>query len=129
MRSNFEGADVSLRDVPAPPPESVWDWRTDQDAPDRFAQGNAEPMACQSSIRLATMRAYTRKEPFMPVIRVAMFLGRTDEQKERLALRITQAFVEEAQGTPESVHVLFEEIARSDWAVAGKLASQRDRRS
>lgn len=65
----------------------------------------------------------------MPVIRVAMFPGRTDEQKERLALRITQAFVEEAQGTPESVHVLFEEIARSDWAVAGKLASQRDRQS
>jgi 4-oxalocrotonate tautomerase len=65
----------------------------------------------------------------MPVIRVAMFPGRTDEQKERLALRITQAFVEEAGGKPESVHVLFEEIAKSDWAVAGKLASQPERRS
>jgi 4-oxalocrotonate tautomerase len=58
-----------------------------------------------------------------------MFPGRTDEQKERLAARITEAFVEEARGTPESVHVLFEEIAKSDWAVAGKLASSPDRQT
>jgi 4-oxalocrotonate tautomerase len=61
------------------------------------------------------------EENLMPMIRVEMFAGRTSEQKQRLAEAITSAFVETCGGTPQSVQVIFSDIARSDWATAGKL--------
>lgn len=61
----------------------------------------------------------------MPVIRIEMFPGRTDEQKRNLARRVTDAFVEAAGGKPESVHVLISEIAQDHWAVGGELCSER----
>jgi 4-oxalocrotonate tautomerase len=64
----------------------------------------------------------------MPMVRIAMFPGRTDEQKEKLAQRITQAFVEEANATAESIHVIYEEVQKNDWAVAGQLAINRDKK-
>lgn len=59
----------------------------------------------------------------MPMIRVEMFEGRTTEQKRAFAKAITDAFVTICQGTPQSVHVVYADVAKSDWAVAGRLAS------
>lgn len=59
----------------------------------------------------------------MPTIHVEMFPGRTQAQKEKLAQRFTQAFVEEAGAKPETVHVIFRDVSQDDWAVGGKLAS------
>ena len=59
----------------------------------------------------------------MPIIRVEMWPGRTHAQKAELAKRITEAVVEVAKTTPEATIVVFEDIARENWAVAGKLAS------
>ena len=59
----------------------------------------------------------------MPVIRVEMFEGRTPDQKAAMVREVTDAFVRTAGGTPESVHVVITDVAKSDWAVAGKLAS------
>ncbi len=60
----------------------------------------------------------------MPTIHVEMFPGRTDEQKEKLAQRFTQAFIEEAGAKPESVHVIFCDVSPNNWAIGGKLASK-----
>lgn len=60
----------------------------------------------------------------MPVIRVEMFKGRTSEQKANMVREVTDAFVRTAGGTPESVHVVITDVETSDWAVAGKLASE-----
>jgi 4-oxalocrotonate tautomerase len=57
----------------------------------------------------------------MPMIRVEMFEGRTIEQKRRLAETVTAAFVETCGGTAQSVQVIFNDVARSNWATAGKL--------
>ncbi len=57
----------------------------------------------------------------MPVIRVEMFEGRTNEQKQQFAEVVTSAFVENCGGTAQSVQVIFSDVARSDWATAGKL--------
>lgn len=57
----------------------------------------------------------------MPMIRVEMFEGRTVEQKRRFAEAVTTAFVENCGGTPQSVQVIFNDVARANWATAGKL--------
>ena len=59
----------------------------------------------------------------MPTLRVEMFAGRTVEQKRALARELTDATVR-ALGVPASaVEVLFYDIQKHDWAVAGALCS------
>jgi 4-oxalocrotonate tautomerase len=59
----------------------------------------------------------------MPTLRVEMFAGRTVEQKRALARELTEATVR-ALGVPASaVEVLFYDIEKHDWAVAGTLCS------
>ncbi|MDO8751107.1 MAG: 2-hydroxymuconate tautomerase [Dehalococcoidia bacterium] len=59
----------------------------------------------------------------MPIIRVEMWPGRTHEQKAALAKAITDAVVTIARTTPEATIVVFEEVAKENWAQAGKLSS------
>ena len=59
----------------------------------------------------------------MPVIKVEMFKGRSADQKRAFAKAITEAFVETCGGTPQSVTVIYSDVEKSDWAVAGRLAS------
>jgi 4-oxalocrotonate tautomerase len=59
----------------------------------------------------------------MPVITVDMWEGRTLEQKKKLVKGLTDAFV--SIGTPaESVHIILNDHAKSNWAQSGKLASE-----
>lgn len=59
----------------------------------------------------------------MPMIRVEMFPGRSLEQKRAFAKAVTDSFVAICGSTPQSVHIVFAEVEKSDWATAGKLAS------
>ena len=59
----------------------------------------------------------------MPMIRVEMYPGRTVEQKRAFAKAVTEAFVSICGSTPQSVQVVFQDVAKEDWAVAGVLAS------
>ncbi|MBL8701645.1 MAG: tautomerase family protein [Alphaproteobacteria bacterium] len=59
----------------------------------------------------------------MPMIRVEMFPGRNVEQKRAFAKAVTDSFVAICGGTPQSVHIVFAEVDKGDWATAGKLAS------
>lgn len=62
----------------------------------------------------------------MPIIRVEMFAGRTHAQKQELARAITEAVVNIAHTTADQTIVVFTDVQREDWAVAGKLASDQD---
>ncbi len=62
----------------------------------------------------------------MPIVRVEMFTGRTHAQKQELARAITEAVVNIAHTTPDQTIVVFSEVEREDWAVAGKLASDEE---
>ena len=62
----------------------------------------------------------------MPIVRVEMFPDRTHAQKQELARAITEAVANIAHTTPEATIVIFQEIAREDWAQGGKLASDED---
>jgi len=61
----------------------------------------------------------------MPIIRVEMFKGRSREQKRALAHELTQAFVRAAGGKPEAVTVVFADVHKEDWAVAGELMADK----
>ena len=57
----------------------------------------------------------------MPVVTIEWLEGRTSQQKARLAEAITQAFADIAQVSKEQVWLVFRDVRRSDWAMAGKL--------
>ena len=62
----------------------------------------------------------------MPIVRVELWDGRTHAQKQELARVITEAMVNIAHTTPEATIVIFEDIAKENWAQAGTLASDGD---
>ncbi len=60
----------------------------------------------------------------MPVVTVEMWEGRTIDQKKQLVEGITSAFVK--IGTPsEAVHVILKDVPKHNWAIGGKLASEK----
>jgi 4-oxalocrotonate tautomerase len=59
----------------------------------------------------------------MPVIHVELFAGRTREQKRAFTKAVTAAFIATCGGTPESVHVIFQDVEKDNWGVAGRLSS------
>jgi 4-oxalocrotonate tautomerase len=59
----------------------------------------------------------------MPIIRIEMWTGRTHAQKTELARVITDAMVTIAHTTPEATVIIFDDVAKENWASAGVLAS------
>lgn len=57
----------------------------------------------------------------MPVVIVKLYEGRTKEQKQAAAKAITDAVVETLKTTAEATQVIFEDVNKNDWAIAGKL--------
>lgn len=60
----------------------------------------------------------------MPIVKVELFEGRTREQKAKAAKEITEAVNRTLGAKPESTHVIFADVSKSDWAHAGKLADE-----
>lgn len=59
----------------------------------------------------------------MPIVRVEMWEGRTHSQKAELARAITEAMVTIAHTSADATIVIFEDIAKENWAQGGSLAS------
>ena len=59
----------------------------------------------------------------MPFIHVRLFEGRTPDQKRAFAEAITQDAVRTLGCSAESVDIVFHDVKKSDWASAGRLAS------
>ena len=57
----------------------------------------------------------------MPMVTVEWLEGRTPQQKTKLTEALTQAFVEIANVSKDQVWIVFKDVKRSDWAMAGKL--------
>ncbi len=62
----------------------------------------------------------------MPIVRVELWPGRTVAQKREMARAITEVVFNVAHTTPDATIVIFQEIAKEDWAQAGRLASEED---
>ncbi|MCH7717837.1 MAG: tautomerase family protein [Chloroflexi bacterium] len=80
----------------------------------------------------ATVLSYGRQQPsfergyVMPIVRVEMWPGRTQAQKRELARAISEGVCNVAHTTPEATIVIFTDVAREDWAQAGRLASDEE---
>ncbi|OUU55138.1 MAG: 4-oxalocrotonate tautomerase [Proteobacteria bacterium TMED61] len=61
----------------------------------------------------------------MPLIQVQMFVGRTPQQKRDLVRALTDAFVEAAGSTPDSVDIILTDVEQSDWAQGGEMFSEK----
>ena len=61
----------------------------------------------------------------MPIISVEMFTDHTEQQKRVLVRELTNAFVNAAGGTPESVNVVITYVDKSDWGSGGELCSDK----
>jgi 4-oxalocrotonate tautomerase len=59
----------------------------------------------------------------MPNITIQWYAGRTDQQKRDIVVAITAAMVQIAKTTPDQVHIVFQDVEKSDWGVNGRLAS------
>jgi 4-oxalocrotonate tautomerase len=59
----------------------------------------------------------------MPFIHVRLFEGRSIEQKRAFAEALTQDAVTHLKCKPEAVDIVFDDVKKSDWASAGRLAS------
>lgn len=59
----------------------------------------------------------------MPIVQVALYEGRTPEQKAALAKAVTKA-ISETAGIPDSATtIIFQDVAKHDWANGGVPAS------
>ena len=57
----------------------------------------------------------------MPQVQITLLEGRTLEQKRRVAQRVTDALVEDAGATRESISISFVEVSKESYASAGVL--------
>lgn len=63
-----------------------------------------------------------RGESQVPIVTIQLFTGRTREQKLRTARAISDALVDHANATPDTVHVIFRDVERDDWLQSKDLA-------
>jgi 4-oxalocrotonate tautomerase len=57
----------------------------------------------------------------MPVVRIAWFTGKTQQQKATVPAEITDSIVRNTGTDAKYIYVLFEDVKASDWAGGGKL--------
>ena len=61
----------------------------------------------------------------MPLIRVEMFKGRTDEQKKVLVKELTDSFIKSCGGNRDAVDVIITDIEQKNWSKAGELYTDK----
>jgi 4-oxalocrotonate tautomerase len=63
----------------------------------------------------------------MPHVQVTWVVGRSPEQKRRIAARITQVLVEDGRAALENIHVTFVDLPATDYAEAGVTVAEQKR--
>src|SRR5260370_15972657 len=113
-----------------PPPRSARISRcasapTASSSPTRSAR--AFPMTCGGSTTRGDPNNIrpSEEETSIPNITVQWYAGRTDQQKREIVAAITDAMVNIGTTTADQVHVVFQDVEKTNWGVNGKLASDR----
>lgn len=57
----------------------------------------------------------------MPLVQITMLAGRTADQKRKIAKRITEVLVEEAEARREGIVISFHEVSKESYASGGEL--------
>ena len=64
----------------------------------------------------------------MPIIQVNLLEGRSRESKRAFAAEVTRSACECLNVKPAQVRVIFHEVPRENWSVAGVLRADKDER-
>jgi 4-oxalocrotonate tautomerase len=56
----------------------------------------------------------------MPFVNIRILKGHSQQRKDEIARRVTEAVSEVAELPKEAVWVVFEDVAAADWYVSGK---------
>jgi len=64
----------------------------------------------------------------MPVITIRFMEGRTLEQKREMAKVVSEAVSRIAKTPLAGVHVIFENVPRTDWSLGGTMFADHDPR-
>lgn len=61
----------------------------------------------------------------MPIIRVEILKGRSQEQKRELVKVLTEETARITGCTPQSIYVVIENVEKDNWGVGGELCSDK----
>ena len=61
----------------------------------------------------------------MPVVKIDLWSGRNEEQKEAIIKKVTEAIVETVGCPKEAVTVVIDEIPKENWGSAGEQHSKK----
>jgi 4-oxalocrotonate tautomerase len=73
------------------------------------------------------MRVSLERRSAMPMVRIELYAGRKPEQKTACAREIVKAMQQHLNAKPESIQVVFLDVAPSDWLLGEKLAQEGPR--
>ena len=59
----------------------------------------------------------------MPMVRIELYPGRTPEQKTACAREIVKAMQQHLNAKPETIQVVYVDVAPSDWLQGANLAA------
>jgi 4-oxalocrotonate tautomerase len=60
----------------------------------------------------------------MPFVNIRMLKGRSTDQKDEIARRVTDAISEVGRASKEAVWVVFEDVEAEDWYSGGKSSKK-----
>ncbi len=60
----------------------------------------------------------------MPFVNIRILEGHSQQRKDEIARRVTEAISEVAELPKAAIWVIFEDVAPSDWYVSGTLVSK-----
>ncbi|MEA2036460.1 MAG: 2-hydroxymuconate tautomerase [Nanoarchaeota archaeon] len=61
----------------------------------------------------------------MPVVKIDLWSGRSEEQKEKIIKKVTDAIVESVECPKEAVTAVIDEILKENWGSAGEQHSKK----
>ena len=61
----------------------------------------------------------------MPLVTIAMYEGRTLDQKRELVKGVTDVVARVTCNPPDAVHVIIEEVKRENWGIGGLIGPDR----
>lgn len=65
----------------------------------------------------------------MPDVHISWLAGRTVDQKRKVVEGITKVLMDEAGAKPESTHIVFIDIPHTDFASAGMLVADKNKKT
>ncbi|MCV2871585.1 4-oxalocrotonate tautomerase family protein [Defluviimonas sp. WL0050] len=62
----------------------------------------------------------------MPIVRIAMLAGRSQEQKKALAKDIAEALIRHCAADPSYINILFEDFVQGHWLAGDDMIDKSD---